>query len=303
MLWYLFGCAFLQNPSTTTSETISPHSTTQSGTTQNLSIPQIPVDGLEFSSPYSTIVLRDDVPNIRSLYFVRDSGEIVLETSVNLEQPHILEVPYTQAMFVSEVFVSAPIESSLLIGLGGGAMVHYIHHYWPEQILDAVEIDPVIVDIAKNYFHVPYNQYIRLHIEDGFAFIHQAQTKGRTYDVIYMDAFLKPSNDTDSTGVPLRLKTLAFYEELQAILKPDGVVVFNINQNNDINEDISNIAESFEQVWKLPIPRKGNIIVVACTTKTNQTTLQNRTTHLYEEKGISLGEWVQRLQVWSMEKK
>ena len=35
---------------------------------------------------------------------------------------------------------------------------------------------------------------------DGLKFIAEAE---KQYDVIYLDAFLKPSADTDSTGVPL----------------------------------------------------------------------------------------------------
>ena len=50
-----------------------------------------------------------------------------------------------------------------------------------------------------------------------FVFINNALKKNDKYYVIYMDAFLKPSTDTDSTGAisPLRLKTLAFYDVIK----------------------------------------------------------------------------------------
>jgi len=46
-----------------------------------------------------------------------------------------------------------------------------------------------------------------------------------------MVAFLRPSNDTDPTGVPTRLKTLAFLGRLKAALAPGGVVAFNVNDH------------------------------------------------------------------------
>ena len=47
--------------------------------------------------------------------------------------------------------------------------------------------------------------------EDAFKYFKDNKTR---YDVIYMDAFLKPSEGTDATGQPLRLKTTEFYKGL-----------------------------------------------------------------------------------------
>ena len=306
-MWFLLSCALLQSPNSSSESSISQRRDTIELSTKDIEdgsefhIPQIPSLGLTFSSSYSNIILKDK-GSTRSLYFVRDSGQIVLETAVDLKHPERLEVPYTKGMFVSEAFFTNGIDSALLIGLGGGAMVHHIHHYWPDQKLDAVEIDPVIVDIAKNYFVVPHsmspyfkNSSIELHVEDGFVFINNALKNTAKYDVIYMDAFLKPSTDTDSTGVPLRLKTLAFYDELKSILNEDGVVIFNINNSKDINTDLKHISDSFEQVWKLSVPNRGNIIVVGCLKEIDQTTLFNRATHIDEKKGLGITEWVERL--------
>ena len=305
-MWFLFSCALIQSPNSSESSISQRRDIIETQTKEekqgsDFYIPQIPSSGLTFSSAYSNILVQDK-GSIRSLYFVRDSGQIVLETAVDLEHPEKLKVPYTRAMFVSEAFFSTRIDSALLIGLGGGAMVHHIHHYWNDQKLDAVDIDPVIVDIAKNYFVVPHstspyfkNTSIELHVADGFIFINKAHEKNEKYDVIYMDAFLKPSTDTDKTGIPLRLKTLTFYDELKSILNEDGIVVFNINNNKDINADLQHISDSFEHVWKLAVPNRGNLIVVGCLQEIDETTLFNRATHIDKKKGLGITEWVQRL--------
>ena len=71
---------------------------------------------------------------------------MIWNTLKNLKSP-------TQRGIVCDCsFFCHGIDSALLIGLGGGAMVHHIHHYWSDQKLDAVEIDPVIVDIGEKLF-------------------------------------------------------------------------------------------------------------------------------------------------------
>jgi spermidine synthase len=78
-----------------------------------------------------------------------------------------------------------------------------------------------------------------------------------------MDAFLKPSRDTDTTGVPLRLKTLQFYKELQSKLTADGMVVFNINPHPTVRNDLKIIQEAFPQTYVFNLPGYGGMVVIA----------------------------------------
>ena len=103
---------------------------------------------------------------------------------------------------------------------------------------------------------------LRLHVADGFDFIERCADQ---YDILFMDAFLKPSADTDATGTPLRLKTLGFYTQIKKCLKKDGLVAFNINRSRSLRTDLQNIKDSFVQTWVVPVPERGNIIVFAST--------------------------------------
>ena len=154
-------------------------------------------------------------------------------------------------------------------------MVHALNRYHPQLQLDVVEIDPVVVDIARQYFGVtdhpkvasPQNQknsspqegYTRVITEDGFVFLRQPHTP---YDVIYLDAFLQPTEETDSTGSPLKLKTLAFLKEIQSQLTDQGVVVVNMNEHPELRRDISTFRAAFAHslVWK--VPQTGNWIAL-----------------------------------------
>ena len=138
--------------------------------------------------------------------FVRDSGELALESSMNMEQPSLLMIPYTKVMMGVFLFHAKPT-SALMIGLGGGSMVQHIQKFHAGITMDAVDIDPEIVRLAQEYFAVRPDERLRLHAADGFDFIAHCENR---YDILFMDAFLKPSEETDSTGTPMRLKTMAF---------------------------------------------------------------------------------------------
>jgi spermidine synthase len=146
----------------------------------------------------------------------------------------------------------------LIVGLGGGAMVHFLRHYDAEAIVDAVEIDPAVVKIADRWFDVRRGENVRIFTEDGLAYLRRTEDR---YDVIYMDAFLKPSRETDSTGLPLRLKTVQFYQDVQTKLTPGGVVVFNLNQHASLAADIQALRSAFAQVYVFRTP-EPNVVVV-----------------------------------------
>ena len=64
-----------------------------------------------------------------------------------------------------------------------------------------------------------------------------------------MDAFLKPSVGTDTTGQPLQLKTIEFYKGLREQLTPDGIVVINLNIHSGTSEDIATIRAAYPQIY------------------------------------------------------
>ena len=216
----------------------------------------------EARTKYSHILVQDR-GSVRTLYFVRDSGEMVVESAVDLDRPHMLQTPYTKTMFASYLF--RPKQNrSLIAGLGGGSMLHFLNRFFPENRLDVIEIDPVIVNTAKRFFMVKSGGQNNIIIGDAFKFIDRAP---ELYDVIYLDAYLKPDEKTDDTGFPLRMKTILFYKKLQSRLKTNGAVVFNLNVHGWTESDIATIKKTFPQAYVFTVPRRGNIIVVGSMVK------------------------------------
>ncbi len=218
------------------------------------------VPELDVKSKYSHILVTRQ-NSTRTLWFVRDNGEEVVESRVDLERPDDLLVEYTRYMFLSYLFRPNP-EKVLIVGLGGGSMVHFLQRHDPKVKVDVVEIDPMIANIADRYFGVRTGRNVNINVTDGFEYLTSTDAK---YDVIYLDAFLRPSSGTDRTGVPLHLKTLKFYGEVRKRLNPDGVVVFNLNPHLSVREDIQTIKEAFPNTYVFRLTGYDGYVVVAST--------------------------------------
>jgi spermidine synthase len=213
---------------------------------------------LDVKSEYSRILVRK-AGNVRTLLFVRDSGEEAAQSQMDLANPHELRFVYLRYMFLSYAFRPNQ-EHALIVGLGGGSMIHFLKRYDPGVKVDVVEIDPVVVRIAGEFFGVRSGGNVHVITADAVDYL--ADTPSR-YDVIYLDAFLKPSGDTDSTGVPLRLRTVRFYQSVQQKLRPGGLVVFNLNPHPGLQENIETIRAAFPQVYVFRLPANEGAVVVA----------------------------------------
>ena len=210
----------------------------------------------EAKSDYSHIRIRRQ-GNVRSMNFVRDNGEEHIQTIWNMRRPYELVTHYSRLMFASYLFVPKQ-KQVLIVGLGGGAMVHFYEHYDPDVKVDAVEIDAKVVDLADKYFEVRTQKNTKIITEDAFQYFKTNKTR---YDVIYMDAFLKPSEGTDATGQPLRLKTTAFYKGLREQLTPGGIVVINLNVYDGTKEDLATVRAAYPRIYTFRASTPNQIVV------------------------------------------
>ena len=212
----------------------------------------------EEESAYSRIRIRND-GEVRAMTFVRDNGQEVIQSRINLRAPHTLVSPYARGMFASYLYHPQP-RRVLIVGLGGGAMVRFLTHHEPQVEIDAVEIDPAVVRLAGEYFGVREGGNVRVHTADAVKFV---EASAEHYDLILMDAFLRPSDDTDTTGVPAALKTQAFLGRLKQSLAPGGVVAFNINEHEKMADDIAAVAAAFGHAVVYRCPPARNKVVIA----------------------------------------
>ncbi|MEM7573345.1 MAG: fused MFS/spermidine synthase [Bacteroidota bacterium] len=136
----------------------------------------------------------------------------------------------------------------LVLGLGLGSipeLLENLHHCDYNYV--AVEIDPVIVQLANEYSLPQLKSSIEVITTDAELFL---QLDQRQYDLICMDVF-------QDAVVPGHLATDHFLELLKARLAPHGALVYN--RLADTNAHRKESREFFEHYFQ-PAFRQGGMI-------------------------------------------
>lgn len=138
--------------------------------------------------------------------------------------PSSLESDYTK-FFPLGLLLNDNTTRVLFIGGGGFSGPKYFMQHYPNISVDVVEIDPQVVEVAKQYFYLDgSNPKLRIYTQDAREFLVDYQGK---YDIIVLDAFSK-------SYVPFHLMTVEFYNLLFDKLVDEGVVISNhIGSPND----------------------------------------------------------------------
>ena len=212
----------------------------------------------EVRSEYSHIQVYDSGAR-RAIYFGGDDGPRVVETLMDLRQPHVLQHAYARAAMAA--FLYRPDAGScLLVGLGGGSMVRFINHHFPGLRLDVVELDPAVVAVARDFFGTTETARTRIVVADGREYLGRATQR---YDLILIDAHLHPGELTDRSGHPLSLQSDAFYLSIHRRLNTGGVVMFNILSGADAQRYVDGIRGAFFATQVYHPGSTGNLIVFA----------------------------------------
>ena len=149
---------------------------------------------------------------------------------------------YIRLMIVSLLFypMSLAEKRFLLIGLGGGTLARAIRRLYPLATIDIVEIDPVVLEMAKKRFSFDEDSRMKVFITDGRRFLQQ-QPMSCPYDIIVLDAY-----DCRS-GMPRQMKTQDFFVELKDHLnRSGGLFIVNLVC---IYQSYINVRRTIESVF------------------------------------------------------
>lgn len=178
------------------------------------------------------------------------------QTCFQLNDPDKMVFAYTR-MMASALLAKPEPSSILIIGLGGATLPVALHKLLPDTVIDTVEIDPAVVRVAQRFFSYETGPNQRVHVEDGRAFVEQAQRDGRQYDIVMLDAF-------DVDYIPAHLLTLEFLQQVRAILAPDGLVVANsFTRSHMYARESATYAAVFGDFFNLRSGLEGNRVIIA----------------------------------------
>jgi spermidine synthase len=108
------------------------------------------------------------------------------------------------------------------LGTAAGTVPRAYAKYYPQTVIDAVDIDPELFKIGHRYFGLEARPQLREHTQDARPFLRQTDER---YDAIFVDAYRQPY-------IPFYLTTREFFELVQDRLNPGGSVIVNIGAPN-----------------------------------------------------------------------
>ncbi|XP_050372239.1 uncharacterized protein LOC126790137 [Argentina anserina] len=63
---------------------------------------------------------------------------------------------------------------TVVIGLGAGLLPMFLHKCMPFMHIEAVELDPIVIKLAKEYFGFTEDDHLQVHIADGIQYVRKA---------------------------------------------------------------------------------------------------------------------------------
>jgi spermidine synthase len=157
---------------------------------------------------------------------------------------------YTNSFELARIF-KPKLTRVLFIGGGGAVGPRNFLDHDKEVKVDVVEIDPLVVDISRDYFHLRDNARLKIYVEDGRRFVRRTTDK---YDVVILDAF------TAGGQIPFHLATQEFMQEIKNVLTLDGLFLSNINsalegpKSQILRSEYKTAASVFPSVYLFPRP-------------------------------------------------
>jgi spermidine synthase len=206
----------------------------------------------EKPSAFGTIFVTEDEAGLRTLRFEKGGAR---QSVVKPGDPEYLVLPYAPVM-LSGLALSEDPRRILILGLGGGTLAMFIRKHYPDATIDAVDIDPAVVYVAKEFFGFRDDSRMQAHVDDGRQFIEKSR---QPYDLIFLDAF-------GSDSVPAHLTTQEFLQAVRRAVKPGGGVIGNLwgpGHNRLYDAMVRTYQEVFDELFILEVRNAGNKILLA----------------------------------------
>lgn len=138
------------------------------------------------------------------------------------------------------------IKNCLVLGLGGGTLVHLLKKRWPNSRVTAVELDPEVVRIGRHFFGLGAIKGLEIVVADAVRYISRPGLP-RRYSLVAVDLYLGERFPAEAESGPFR-------ERLKKLLAPGGVVIFNRLRSENLKKFERNLRNSFQEVSLVKTP-------------------------------------------------
>ncbi len=237
-------------------------------------------------SDYNDVVVTQ-AGSVRTMYFVQGDRWLI-ESRLDLRAPDALGLSVFRSMRAALLLQPAP-KRVLMVGLGGGALSNFLFARMPDVHIDAVDIDPEVVRLARAYFRIPDHPRYRTHVGDGRLFVERHGTPDT--DLLILDAFR-------GTSVPFHLRTRQFHAACRARLAAHGALVANLHTHTSrYVDDRATFAEVFAYDYAFADERDAETTLVCTQHPVSTYAMRRNGLALDETFGPGMAHLASRLQL------
>jgi spermidine synthase len=205
----------------------------------------------QVSSPYNGNV---EVWQVGETYKLVADGTV---QSINWNSPSVSRMVFGRmAQTLKEQEPGA--KKILVFGLAGGAVQHLIAKEFPDAEIVSVDIDPVMVEIAKNYFDIDSIPNHRIITEDACRVVvepDEFDLEREYFDAVIVDIYCgQVYPDLGDSG--------NFLSSLKKLLRAGGLLIVNRiyleDHQDEVNQFITDLSRFFNDIETVTIAGKTN---------------------------------------------
>lgn len=143
------------------------------------------------------VVFRRDT-RYHQLAVVEEGSRRALRFGSSFQSETYMNDPFKAAFGYTDYFFLGPAykpdaRSMLFLGLGGGSAPKRVWRDFPKLKLQVVELDPVVVDVARRFFAVPDDPRLPIAVSDARQYLERNSAR---WDVIAIDTFFEDGPST-----------------------------------------------------------------------------------------------------------
>ncbi|XP_067001304.2 eEF1A lysine and N-terminal methyltransferase homolog [Anabrus simplex] len=211
----------------------------------------------------------------RRLIFLNNQGVVQSEARLKIlksrkgKPKKVIDVGYLASEYLTYMTVGVALAVPdnaecrvAVVGLGGGGLCSFIQHCFQKVRITAVDIDPVMLEIATEYFDLVQDERLAVYIRDGVQYVHQAAEKGTSFHVVLFDVDSK----NPSLGMscpPQHFLEPSLLQAVKTCIGDEGFFILNlVCRVEDLKNDAINALKStFESVSSFKLEQEVSEIM------------------------------------------
>lgn len=213
-------------------------------------------------SMYRNIVVTEKRGE-RCMIFGRLSRNPTRQSCFDIRDPERLVFSYSKLVLAGFTQIPQSPKRILIIGLGGGTLPMTLERMYPDAEIDTAEIDPAVIQVARDWFLYKESDKQKVYTIDGRVFVKRQLLRKIKYDVVILDAF-------NGDYIPEHMMTEEYFKEIRGVLEPDGLLIANTFSTNKLyHHESVTYQKVFGEFYYAHSDRSGNRIIFGNLDKPN----------------------------------